>query len=88
MNSETLIKILPLIGIVIGLFIGDANRTNFIIADVPLTELIDGFFNRTGMDQQLAKRELTHIGTYGLIGGLIGFVLSVVLKNQTSGGNK
>ena len=51
---------------------------------VLLPDLIDGLFNRTGMDQQLAKRELTHIGTYGLGGGVLGFLVSIAFKNQNS----
>ena len=84
MNSETLIKLLPFIGIAIGLFIGEQSRDSFIMADVPWGDLIDGYFNRSGTDQRLAEKELIHLGTYGLVGGVLGFLCSVALKNQNA----
>jgi len=87
MSNKTFIKLLPFIGIAIGLFIGEQSRTSFIMADVSWADLVDGLFNRSGADQRLAKRELLHLGTYAGIGGVLGFLVSMALQKKISGEN-
>jgi len=84
MDSKTLIKLLPFIGIALGLLIGEQTRTGFVMSEVSWADLVDGLFNRSLADQRLAKQQLMHLGTYALVGGVLGFVVSLVLQNQNS----
>jgi len=84
MNNQNLIKILPFIGVALGLLLGEETRTGFIMSEIPWGELIDGLFNRSPAEQQLAKQQLMHIGTYGLVGGVLGFLLSRFLHKENS----
>ncbi len=84
MTSSSLIKLLPLIGLSLGLLLGETTRPTFLMMKVPLPELLDLWSSSVPADQNIAKQQLIHIGTYGLIGAVIGFVLSVVLKKHNS----
>jgi len=88
MSRGNLIKFLPIIGVAIGLWIGEETRTGFIMSEIPWADLIDGLFNRSPGDQELAKQQLIHIGTYGLVGGGLAFLMSVFLKKQEPKGGQ
>ncbi len=84
MSNPVHIKLLPFIGIIIGLWLGEETRTGFIMSEISWADLIDGLFNRSPADQRLAKRELIHIGSYGLIGGILGFLFRVSFQKKIS----
>lgn len=83
MNSETLIKLLPLIGIALGLLIGEGSRSG-LLANLSWGELIEALSSNMSIDRNIAKSDLTRLGTYGLAGGVLGFLLSNFLKNQNA----
>ncbi len=59
MDFKTLIKFLPLIGIVVGLLIGDQTRPTILFAKIPFFELFKGLSSSISSDQKIAKDQ-TH----------------------------
>ncbi|MFC3052283.1 hypothetical protein [Kordiimonas pumila] len=84
MDFKTLIKFLPLMGIIVGLLIGDQTRPAVFFAKIPFFELFQGFSSELISEQRIAKDQLMHVGIYGVVGGVLGFVLQVVLQKKTS----
>lgn len=82
MDSKTLIRILPLIGIIVGLLIGEQTRPTFMFTKIPLSELFEALSSHISTDKEIAKNQLMHVGTNGVVGGVLGFVVSLFLQKQ------